>query len=277
MAGIDIGGTWIRVLVLESGRTRARARMPANRLPQLGTFLRKYATGAPAARARLAALVVASTGVWTTRERASLARRFRAVSRRVDVVSDAQAAFVGALGDGPGLLVLSGTGSIVIGRDGGGRWGRAGGLGPLLGDEGSGFWLGREWLRVTTQGEDFMPARRLVRAPDAVRRIAALAPSVMRRARRGDRRARTIVRSAQEELAALAARLARQLGMRPPIDVSWAGRIMADDAFRRGVARSLARAGWTSRWHAPRAAPVVAAAALAERLAASDGRARSFR
>src|ERR671935_277939 len=91
--------------------------------------------------------------------------------------------FVVGLGVGAGVLILAGTGSIVIGRDRRGRWARAGGLGPLLGDEGSGFWLGRAWLRATTQGEDFLPARRLIQARDPVRRIAALAPGVIARAR----------------------------------------------------------------------------------------------
>jgi N-acetylglucosamine kinase-like BadF-type ATPase len=184
----------------------------------------------------------------------------------VVVLSDAQAALLGALGDTPGLLVLAGTGSIVIGRDSGGRWARAGGLGPLLGDEGSGFWLGREWLRATTQGEDMMPARRLVRAPDAVARIAALAPGVLRRARRGNRLARAIVAAAQRHLAGLAVSVARQLGLRRPVAVSWAGSLMGDAAFRTGVRRALARAGLATRWTAPAEEPVAAAVRLASRL-----------
>src|SRR3989304_4407417 len=52
-----------------------------------------------------------------------------------------------APGRPPGPLVPAGTGSIVIGRDARGRWARAGGLGPLLGDEGSAFWLGRGGVR----------------------------------------------------------------------------------------------------------------------------------
>src|SRR5205085_1195471 len=79
-------------------------------------------------------------------------------------------------------------------------WARAGGFGPLLGDEGSAFWLGREWLRATTEGEDFKAARRFVRVPHAVARIAALAPAVVARARRGDARARRIVAQAQRHL-----------------------------------------------------------------------------
>ncbi len=188
------------------------------------------------------------------------------------MLSDAQAAALGALGGRAGVLVLSGTGSIVLGRSERGRWARAGGLGPLLGDEGSGFWLGREWLRATTDGEDVMPARRLVQSANPVARIAALAPAVIRRARRGDRRARAIVADAQRHLAAFAADVARRLGLAAPVDVSWAGSVMGDAWFRRGVARALARTGVRARWHAPIEAPVIAAARLAQQLAARNRR-----
>jgi N-acetylglucosamine kinase-like BadF-type ATPase len=155
----------------------------------------------------------------------------------------------------------------VLGRAAAGRWARAGGLGPLLGDEGSGFWLGREWLRATSADGNVATARRLSRSPDAVVRIAAIAVGVLRRARGGDRRARTIVGDAQAHLARFAADIARRLGLDEPVAVSWAGSVMSDAWFRRGVARALVRAGVRARWQAPRETPVVAAARLAARLA----------
>src|SRR2546425_11278224 len=88
---------------------------------------------------------------------------FRSV--RVEVIADAQAALLGAIGDGPGALVLAGTGSIVVAHDGRGRWTRAGGLGPLVGDEGSGFWLGREWLRTLGAGGGLSPGLRPGHSP----------------------------------------------------------------------------------------------------------------
>jgi N-acetylglucosamine kinase-like BadF-type ATPase len=168
------------------------------------------------------------------------------------------------------VLILSGTGSIVIGRDSRGRWARAGGLGPLLGDEGSAFWLGQQWLRVTTRGEDFRPARRLVTGPDAVVRVAALAPAVIRRARRGDARARAIVRAGQAHLAAQAADVAKRLRLRQPVSVSWAGSVCADAWFRAGLKRAVRLVGLSARWQSPGAEPVAAAAGLAGRLAAHE-------
>lgn len=273
LVGIDAGGTWLRILAAR-GAGRTRLRVPASRVRELDKFLRNVWRRQRWSRRDVRALVVASRGIWTARERTAQARRLGGLARRVAVLSDAQAALLGALGGAPGLLVLAGTGSIVVGRDARGRWARAGGLGPLLGDEGSGFWVGREWLRLTTAGEDVEPARRLVRSPDAVARIAALAPAVLRRARRGDRRARAVVAAAQRHLASFAVQVARRLRLAEPVTVSWAGSLMGDRRFRAGVRRALARMGLDARWKAPAEEPVVAAARLAGRLAGRNESAR---
>jgi N-acetylglucosamine kinase-like BadF-type ATPase len=272
--GADVGASWVRIVARRGDRRLGALRIPATSVGDLGSFFRS----APHARgwSPVAALVLGSRGIWTADERRALARRLARAARRIEVLSDAQIAHLGALGDEPGVLILAGTGSIVIGRDGARRWTRAGGFGPLLGDEGSGFWLGRAWLRATTQGEDFLPARRLIHAPDPVRRIAALAPSVIARARRGDPRARAIVREGQEHLAAQALDVIERLHLRPPVLVSWAGSVLDDAWFRAGVARALGRAGVRARWRAPAMAPVEAAAQRAAALAEGrTGRPRS--
>lgn len=61
------------------------------------------------------------------------------------VVPDSEAAHIGAFAGGDGILVITGTGSIVWGREGS-DWHRAGGFGYLIGDEGSGMKLGMEGL-----------------------------------------------------------------------------------------------------------------------------------
>lgn len=263
--GVDLGATRLRLLALQQGRVVGRISTAAPPSPDLTKFLHGVWKARGWRRRDVGALVVASRGIWTARERRTLAGRFARLATRVEVLSDAQAALLGALGDTPGVLILSGTGSIVIGRDAGGRWARAGGLGPLLGDEGSAFWIGRAWLRATTQGEDFLPIRRLVTRKDAVARIAGLAPSVLARARRGDPRARAIVGEAQSHLASLARDVVRQLGLPPPIAVSWAGGVLDSPRFREGLKRAVAKSGLGVRWRAPAAAPVAAAVALAQR------------
>ncbi len=74
---------------------------------------------------------------------------------RVLVRTDAELAYDGAFGSQTGgILIIAGTGSIAWTRLADGRFLRAGGWGPLLGDDGSGAWLGREALRLCLrQGE----------------------------------------------------------------------------------------------------------------------------
>jgi glucosamine kinase len=267
--GVDVGASWLRLVARCDGRRIGAHRSPANRIGDLGIFLPRILRQRHWSRP--AALVIGSRGIWTVEERRAIARRLRGLAERVEVLSDAQIAHLGALGGGPGVLVLSGTGSIAIGRNSTDRWTRAGGFGPLLGDEGSGFWLGRAWLRATTQGEDFLPARRLIQSPDPVRRIAALAPMVIARARRGDPRARRIVSEGQAHLAALAHDVARELRLPAPVTISWAGSVLGDAWFRAGVGRALRRAGVRARWQAPAMAPVDAAARRAAELVRRRG------
>jgi len=183
------------------------------------------------------------------------------------VISDAEAAFMGALGDSSGVLVLAGTGSIVLGRTSQGRWVRRGGLGPLLGDEGSAFWIGREWLKATTRAAESEQVRRLVRSPDAPTRIAQLAINALRHARKGNKLARRIVAGAQRHLAVQATEVVRAAGLSSPISVSWAGRLLEDRWFRVGLWRTLRGSGLSLRVIPPRESAVLAAARLALALA----------
>jgi glucosamine kinase len=48
-----------------------------------------------------------------------------------------------------GILLYAGTGSIAISMGSDGKWNRVGGWGYLLGDEGAGYWIGREAIRHT--------------------------------------------------------------------------------------------------------------------------------
>lgn len=266
--GVDLGGTWLRALAVSLDGTRLGSfRSPASDLERLPDFLRALWRRWRLAPSRVAALVVATRGVWTAAEQKRQERRLRRLALKVKVISDAQAAYLGALGARSGLLVLAGTGSIVLGRDSHGRWVRRGGLGPLLGDEGSAFWIGREWLRATTRGEDVEPVRRIVRSPDAPVQIAGLAVRALRLAMKGNRIARRIVAEAQQHLAIQAMETARALRLAPPITLSWAGQLLEDGAFRAGLWRALRRLGLPARPIPPREAPVQAAARLALSLA----------
>ena len=67
-----------------------------------------------------------------------------------------------------GILVISGTGSVIVGRSAGGKIGRAGGWGHWLGDHGSGYWLALTGLRAAIReldrtGQPSTTLRRLLR------------------------------------------------------------------------------------------------------------------
>jgi N-acetylglucosamine kinase len=73
---------------------------------------------------------------------------------RILVVNDALIALQAGVGDAAGIVIVSGTGSIAYGRNARGEASRAGGWGYVLGDEGSGYWIGRMALRAVVRHAD---------------------------------------------------------------------------------------------------------------------------
>ena len=162
-----------------------------------------------------------------------------------------------------GVALISGTGSIALGRDGSGCAARAGGWGHLLGDEGSGYDLGRHALQAATRAADGRgrPTRLLgliceaweITVPeDLIERahaergtagIARLSALVFDAARSGDVVARGIVRRAAAELALAATTVADALGFGDggiPLALG-GGLLLHEEAYRREVVRQIER------------------------------------
>jgi N-acetylglucosamine kinase-like BadF-type ATPase len=76
------------------------------------------------------------------------------LAAKVEVLTDADLLLAAASADGSGLAVISGTGSIAIAKRPDGVATRAGGWGPLLGDEGSGYQVALAGLQGVTRGAD---------------------------------------------------------------------------------------------------------------------------
>lgn len=70
------------------------------------------------------------------------------------VDTDGRVALTGAIGFGAGIVIIAGTGSVAFGRNELGREARAGGWGPTLGDEGSGYAIAREGLAAVVRAYD---------------------------------------------------------------------------------------------------------------------------
>lgn len=70
------------------------------------------------------------------------------------VVNDVVGAWAAATGAAPGVGVISGTGSNVLGVGPQGRSWRAGGWGHVLGDEGSGYWLAVQSVKAALHDRD---------------------------------------------------------------------------------------------------------------------------
>jgi glucosamine kinase len=154
----------------------------------------------------------------------------RDVADEIIVTTDATIALDDAFGDGAGILLISGTGSIGVGRGPTGTVARCGGWGPVIGDEGSGAWLGRRALGVVTAAHDGREPETTLTgavltaavvddvhgliawaARASAAEFAALAPAVLHCADTGDARADTLLAFAVEELLLHVRALARRL------------------------------------------------------------------
>lgn len=75
---------------------------------------------------------------------------------RVHVVPDYVGNWAAATGGEPGIMVLSGGGAVAYGRNASGDSLKLGGWGHLLGDEGSGYWIGLEAIKAVFRARDGM-------------------------------------------------------------------------------------------------------------------------
>lgn len=275
VVGVDGGGTRTRAVVLdEEGREVGRAEgggaiadavnpgAPATAVAGVClAALRAAGAGAPA-HALWAGLSGAGREEARGAVEAELARA--GVAGRVRVGTDIAAAFHDAFGDGPGILLVAGTGSIAAGRSEDGREARAGGWGRHLGDEGSGYALGAAALKEATWQADGRAGRSALftdvlgslglddagalipwAAAATKGQVAALAPVVVRAAARGDGAAARIVAQAVGDLEAHVVALVERLGpwTRAPGVALTGGLLQQAGPLRRPLEDLLARRG----------------------------------
>jgi N-acetylglucosamine kinase-like BadF-type ATPase len=204
------------------------------------------------------------------------------------VTHDAMVALAGATSGEPGIVVISGTGSIAFAENPRGETARAGGWGYVFGDEGSGFDIARQALRAVLREHEgwgaktaLMPAlleaghasganelMHLFYTPEWPRsRVAELARVVDQIAEDGDPIAISIMQHAANDLALLAGSVRRQLWAEgEPARVSWTGGVFSSDILLERF-RSLMSLEDNTTCSAPEHGPAVGALLLAYRSA----------
>jgi len=298
VAGVDIGGTGSRLRV-DSGRpggvyelTGPPATVVAGRstVPDVvRTLCRAFATEF-GGRPRVAAAAVGMRGFRSQTQAGSLdphrvhdilAEELRTSSTAVS--SDAVTAHLGAIGPGAGATLAVGTGAVAVACDDVGRWHLADGMGPHVGDNGGGAWIGRRGLDAAARSMD---GRRMGASPGLVhaaeahfgRReqwaavtdvalFAGFAPQVIRAASHGDLACREILDEAARSLADGLCAVLSHPGVEP-VAVTTGKLLMHAPSFRSMVLQHLLEKRADVRVQPSAGLPLDGAVSLARMLAA---------
>ena len=254
---IDAGGTKTRCILADETRTLGQAATGSVKLMRVGEAeasarLRGMLTevalsaGVPLSEVTqtcigLAGLTIEAVREWAQKQISDV------VGGNLLLAGDEEIAIDGAFRGGSGILIIAGTGSNVLGRAADGAMYRAGGWGPAIGDEGSGYWIGHEALRAGFWAKDRGVTTTLLTeiaqlwgaksigeiveianerpGPD----LPALAPMVVRCADAGDELAAAVLERAGVELAeqvALVALKMKESGPQRTIDAAYTGSVL---------------------------------------------------
>ena len=156
VVAIDAGQTGMKVRV-RTDASVGEALLPGVRtdqpvLPQIGLAARQIADEFDLDIRHLAAGVSGLTDGETTPAAVAALVRSAGAAHAV-VAHDATTSYLGARGTAHGAVVAAGTGVVTLGVGPGGA-ARVDGWGYLMGDAGSGFWLGREALVAAMRDHD---------------------------------------------------------------------------------------------------------------------------
>jgi N-acetylglucosamine kinase-like BadF-type ATPase len=269
LIGADVGGSKTAVGVSDGETILARADGTGAAI-RPGRALASAAVIAEVVRKALAGagrlsgdvLYVGAAGAGREPERDELRKALRAenLAPVVVVSTDIEIALAAVFDTGPGIVVSAGTGSVAVGRDRAGKQHRIGGYGWQMGDEGSGYAVGRAALGAVSRAADgrsprtalserVLAASRSESFDDLIRwaagaspaEVASLAPHVLDVAAHGDPLAQGICDYAARELTQLAVCLVPAMDVQPPVGVALTGGLLSSEGpLRRSV---LARLG----------------------------------
>jgi N-acetylglucosamine kinase-like BadF-type ATPase len=176
------------------------------------------------------------------------------------VVGDTLIALESEFRGSPGVICISGTGSVAFGRNERGEFARAGGWGRFVSDEGSGHWIGQRALVEVLQALDMGRSSSLITAimdhwriatreqlvqecnRDSIPNFSELFPIVMQAQLQGDPLASEVLTSAGTRLARAAQIVVRRLWISPgPVEIVLSGGVFANCARIRQVFGNVVR------------------------------------
>jgi N-acetylglucosamine kinase-like BadF-type ATPase len=237
--GIDGGGSKTAAVIVDSqGRIRGHGQAGSANYHTVGletavdhlTEATTQASRSAGCRAPLSAAWVGIAGLDNPTDHEVLLPKLRSLATSLRLTNDAELV-LSALDSAVGVALIAGTGAVALGRDRSGTRKRASGWGHLMGDEGSGYYIGSQALQAVVRAidgrggstplvEGLMTFWKLSRPDDLLYQvyhradksdIARLAPLAFETAQAGDPVAQGIIRRAARELALAALTVGRGL------------------------------------------------------------------
>lgn len=206
----------------------------------------------------------------------------QALQGKLVTTTDLHIALVGGLGKSEGVIVNSGTGAIVMGKDHAGNIKRADGWGYLLGDEGSGVWIGLEAIKRSLKFhdgrgpktslkdglkeyfdldhfEEIVPEIYSQMEDSVSASVAELSKLVFEEAEYGDQVARSIIAEGGRRLGETAAAVVQRLNYQEPVKVLLTGGVFSSpqvnllvDNFEKELTKVVSRWSYTEEKYPPK-------------------------
>ncbi len=271
LLGIDGGGTKTRLLMADAaGNLIAESEGGSSNINAVGhDRVRQVLQGlaedamskAGMTQSDCISLCMGAAGAGRAGEKEALRRIFKDLgfSCRLEVTDDVTTALYGGLDGSVGIMLISGTGSICLGRNEKGEMFRCGGWGHVMGDEGSGYDIGRAVLSCVMRGFDGREPQSAMapmvleflnlsgpedlveyvyRSGAGKKEIAALAVFADAGCAAGDAAAVSIMERSARELHLAVATVAGRLGFTDGPEVCTGGGVLAGSEYLR---KSLVR------------------------------------
>ena len=265
--GIDGGGTKTllrmtdengTVLFEETGGGSNPYTVPPETAEQLLKTMIGKALGTMPADAHFGGICIGAAGADTAADYAFFDRVLREAtgSEKVLAVNDGYASLYATLGDQPGVVIASGTGSICWGKNEAGEVCRVGGWGFLFSDEGSGYSMMRDAMETVCRTIDKRASQGALLLAELMKdfgvntyeeliseiymsptpqSVAAYFPLVAKAAQEKDPLAVEVIDRGMEQLVELVAAAARQIGMYPVFTVGMTGSILTKVEITRAL------------------------------------------